>query len=126
MALARLVVIASTPAAPASSATMNDQRSGCRMKPVCGRGRVTMSAVTSPVRPATRLSSATTTTETTTPDTSTRTARPVRPPRPNTSPVAIAATVPNSGPTTIAPTTSTAESVMTAIAARTVASTKNR
>ena len=61
IALARAVDRASTPAAPAISATMNDHRSGCQMKPVCGRGRVTISAVTRPVRSATRHSRATTT-----------------------------------------------------------------
>ena len=33
------VARASAPAAPATSATMNDHRSGCQMKPVFGRGR---------------------------------------------------------------------------------------
>ena len=59
------------------------------------------------------------------PSTSRRRLAQASPQRANTRPVHTAATVPNSGPTTIAPTTSTEESVITATDARIVASTRN-
>ena len=40
-----------TPATPASSATTNDQWSGCQMNPVSGRAWVTIPGVTQPAAP---------------------------------------------------------------------------
>ena len=56
--------------------------------------------------------------------TSSRRLRPTSPQRASTMPADAAATAANSGPTTMAPTTRTAESVSTAIAARITASTR--
>ena len=53
-----------TPATPASSATTNDQWSGCQMNPVSGRGWVTIPGVT---QPAVRASRARTVTASTAP-----------------------------------------------------------
>ncbi len=116
---------ASAPAAPATSATMNDHLSGCQMKPVLGRGWVIISGV---IKPSARAEQG-----------QHRHHRDGERERqhqqpqaaPDQAPAAAArsrrdaaATAANSGPTTIAPTTSTAESVITAIAARITASTR--
>ena len=115
---------ASTPAAPATRATTNDHMSGCQMKPVFGRGFVIISASIAPVNRANSASSATTPTAKAKLSTSSRRLRPTSPHRANTIPTEAAAIALNSGPTTIAPTTRTAESVITAMAARITASTR--
>ena len=98
---------------------------GCQMKPVSGRARVTASGVTHPPARASRASTATTSTAVANDAASSPIARRVISSRPRTTPVAAAAIAANSGPTTIAPTTSTEESVMTAIDASATATIVN-
>ncbi len=126
MVAERATASASAPAAPASSATMNDHLSGCQMKPVLGRGRVISSRVIRPVQRATSASSATTATANANENSSSRRPRVISPQRASAMPALAAATALYSGPTTIAPTTRTAESVITAIAASATAITRNR
>ena len=114
-----------TPATPARTATTKDQWSGCQMKPVSGRARVTASGVTHPPARASRARTATTSTAVANDAASSPIARRVISSRPRTTPVAAAAIAANSGPTTIAPTTSTEESVMTAIDASATATIMN-
>lgn len=104
---------------------MNDHVSGCQMNPVLGRGRVMSSSVIIPVARATTARTSTTATAKANESTSSRTLRSTSPHRRSTRPAEIAAIALNSGPTTIAPTTRTDESVITAIAASATASTRN-
>src|SRR4051812_599067 len=117
---------ARAPAAPASSATTKDHWSGCQMKPVLGRARVTSSTVTRPAQRANSASSAITAIAKANENSRSRRPRPIIPGRRSAMPALAAATALYSGPTTIAPTTSTAESVITAIEARATARTRNR
>ncbi|SIM75782.1 Uncharacterised protein [Mycobacteroides abscessus subsp. abscessus] len=125
IALVLSVVWAHTPAAPASRATTKDQMSGRQMKPVWGRARVTSSGVKAPACRAAKAATATTAVTRAKLQTSSHRARPASRHRPSTAPVHAAATTEKSGPTTIAPTTSTAESVSTAIPARATAMSRN-
>jgi hypothetical protein len=110
-------VSASIPAAPATNATGNDHRSGRVMKPVSGRSA---SRSATDAHPATRISSAATTVSAVAmanPTTSVwvdrRTSRRFRWAMPSAMP----ASGLNSGPITMPPISSTAESVTIAIAA---------
>jgi hypothetical protein len=118
------IAIANAPAAPAMNATMKDHWSGCQMKPVAGRGAVTMSSVISPVSRPSRANTVTTRTANANPPTSNRRPRPTSAHLPNATPTATAPTALNSGPTTMAPTTRMAESRITAIPARVTAITR--
>jgi len=119
------VVIDRTPAMPASSATTNDQRSGCQMNPVSGRSCATISVVTQPAPRATSASSPTTRMDRAKVHTRTNAERLTISQRRSTIPMQIAATRLNSGPTTIAPMTRTTESVTTAIDASATARQRN-
>ena len=125
MALDLSMAMASTPAAPARRATMNDHLSGRQMKFVCGRSRVTMSASKSPTWRPTHASAVMTAMAAQKVQTRSANERPARCHSRIARPTQVAATAANSGPTTIAPTTSTDESVRTAIEARAVAMTRN-
>ncbi len=118
------IASASAPAAPAIRATMNDHLSGCQMKPVFGRGRVTSSTVIIPAIRATSASTVTTAMANAKDSTRSRRLRAASPQRASTIPAATPATAAYSGPTTIAPTTRIEESVITAIAASITASTR--
>jgi len=120
-ALERPAVSDSVPAVPASSATTKDHRSGFQMNAVSGRGAVSEPGSIQPAARAARAKSAVIAMARAKPSTSSR-----RPPATSrhsrrARPVATAATAPNSGPTTIAPTTSTEESSTTAMPAIIVA-----
>jgi hypothetical protein len=124
-ALERPAVSDRTPAAPASSATTNDHRSGVQMKPVSGRGSDTSELSIQPTAAASSASTIVTAIATAKPATSSRIASRSRRGRQSAIPTQAAATGPNSGPTTIAPTTRIAESRTTAIAAIVVARQRN-
>ena len=99
--------------------------SGCQMKSVLGRGRVTITGSIAPTARASERQHRHHGDREREAEHQQPQAPPDQPPPASTIPTDAAAIALNSGPTTIAPTTRIAESVITAIAASMTASTRN-
>ena len=111
----------SVPAAPASSATTNEKASGAYTKPVLGRSPSSLASLNSPAASISTLKPTVSTIATAKPTTRAISERAASRGLRRTRAVLIPASGPNSGPTAIAPTISTALSSTTPQAAIIVA-----
>lgn len=114
----------SVPATPARNATTNDIQSGCQMNPVLGRGLSIMSLLKRPKASISQAKPAVMIIARAKPPISAHSERTTRRGARCTRAVEIPASGPNSGPTAIAPTISTALSSITPQAASIVASAR--